>query len=272
MSGQDVCPIYRRVRIRYPVNRETDESVLYIFPTFQLLAGGPKILVAHKKNDIDRSDTDFRQSIATLDGFDLAVTKIEMMDLIPNSFRTKIFSSPILTTWEESDPVGHYCANLFIAAKHRNYSYKMVDRLLSDQLWPVNGASLLFADVEFVVSGFLFKTHRAILSARSPVFAAMFASEMTGAETARVEVTDVFPETFADFLRFVYTGRLDTSCFANSQLGYCADKYQVKTLSDLCQVSTVEQDSDALEAALMSCEDAVATRCVDDDLFSKLFS
>ena len=49
--------------------------------------------------------------------------------------------------------------------RYRDYSYEMVDR----QLWPGNKAPLLFADVEFFVSGVVFKAHRAIVNARSAV-------------------------------------------------------------------------------------------------------
>ena len=117
--------------------------------------------------------------------------------------------------------------NLYNVGGHCNYSYKIIDRLMSEQLWPLNRPSLL-ADVEFLVSGVAFKAHRAILCARSPVFAAMFACGMSESETGRVEITDVSPGSFADFLKFVYTGQLDTQYFANSQLGYCADKYVLR--------------------------------------------
>ena len=121
---------------------------------------------------------------------------------------------------------------------------------MAQELWPGNGAHPLFADIEFIVSGVVFKAHRAIVCARSTVFAAMFASGMRESKTGRVEINDASPETFADFLKFVYTGQLDTLSFANRQLGYCADKYQVKTLSDLCSAPVACLDSDAFNAAL----------------------
>ena len=142
--------------------------------------------------------------------------------------------------------------------RYCNYSFRMMDRLMSRQLWPENGAPPNFADVEFLVSGVAFKAHRAIVCARSPVFAAMFASGMRESEMGRLEITDVSPETFADFLKFVYTGQLDTPCFANSELGYCADKYEVKTLTDLCNGSTERDDFDAFMAALECYEDGPA--------------
>ena len=113
-----------------------------------------------------------------------------------------------------------------------------------------SGAPPLFADIEFIVSAF--KAHRAIVCCRSPVFVAMFASAMRESETGRVEITDVSPETFAQFLKFVYTGQLDTLCFANSQLKYCADKYQVKTLGDLCNVSLKRPHPDHVKSAFKS--------------------
>ena len=126
----------------------------------------------------------------------------------------------------------------------------MWDRLMGEQLKPTKVDSL-FADVELVVSGVSFKAHRAILAARSPVFAAMFASTMSESVTGRVDIPDVSPETFAQFLQFIYTGRLDTPCFANEQLGSCADKYNIKTLIDLCNGSLARQDSGSLRDALI---------------------
>ena len=110
---------------------------------------------------------------------------------------------------------------------------------MSEQLWPENGPPLL-ADVEILVSGVAFKAHRA------------------NSETGRVEIIDVLAETFADFLKFVYTGQLDTPCLANSQLGDCADKYDVEALSDLCNgLSLANMDPDSFKSELMTSEDCL---------------
>ena len=132
---------------------------------------------------------------------------------------------------------------VYIIEKQPNYPYKMTDQSMCEQLWPANGTPSLFADVELVVSGVSFKAHRAILAARSAVFTAMFTSEMSASVTGRVEIPDVSPETFGQFLQFVYTGRLHTTCLADRELATCADKYQVNTLSNLCTTNSREQAS-----------------------------
>jgi len=58
-------------------------------------------------------------------------------------------------------------------------------------------------DVEFLVGEEAFGAHRSLLSARSPVFAAMFASGKNEAERGQVKIGDADPATFQQFL---YTG------------------------------------------------------------------
>ena len=70
----------------------------------------------------------------------------------------------------------------------------------------------LLADVTLCVADKQFKAHRAILSARSPVFAAMFANHAaacTGLEH-KVTITDMEkPDVFEQLLHFIYRGRVE---------------------------------------------------------------
>ena len=52
-----------------------------------------------------------------------------------------------------------------------------------------------------------FECHKAILSARSPVFCAMFEHRMEETRQNRVEISDLDPETVSEVLRFIYTGQ-----------------------------------------------------------------
>lgn len=63
-----------------------------------------------------------------------------------------------------------------------------------------------FSDVTLCTRGREFKAHKAILSARSPVFGAMFEHEMEESRKGRVEISDIDPDVFHEMLKFVYTG------------------------------------------------------------------
>ena len=64
-----------------------------------------------------------------------------------------------------------------------------------------------FSDLKIDVKGTEFMAHKCVLSVRSPVFAAMFASDMKEKLENRVEINDIDVDVFEQFLRFVYTGR-----------------------------------------------------------------
>ena len=124
------------------------------------------------------------------------------------------------------------------------YSYCSFDPTAKDQLWStVNNK--LHADVEFIVQDKRFSAHKAILAARSSIFQAEFARE----ETNQIRIEDVDATSFEQFLHFVYTGEFlqfayngepMTSLLANENLLKLAERYQLKTLEDLCRVALLE--------------------------------
>lgn len=74
-----------------------------------------------------------------------------------------------------------------------------------NQLWKSGKLS----DVTLVVgSGCSFRVHKAILSARSPVFEAMFEHDMRENEENSVEITDVAAEVLEKLLGYIYTGKV----------------------------------------------------------------
>jgi len=118
-----------------------------------------------------------------------------------------------------------------------------VDVTWSEQLWAA-AVNRKLTDVEFLVGEEAFGAHRSLLSVRSPVFAAMFASGMKEAETGRVRIIeDVDPNTFQRFLKFLYTGMLEPSAM-DEKLFTVADKYQVTTLMKLCRPATEPANTD----------------------------
>jgi len=131
-----------------------------------------------------------------------------------------------------------------------NYGFKFVDSTWNEQIWTA-AVDKKFTDVEFVVGDQSFTAHRFILSARSPVFAAMFKSGMTEARTGQVHIEDVDPSIFRTFLEFLYVGTL-TSFSGKEQLFALADKYQVETLMTLCQPCSEPMDVDDFTKALLA--------------------
>lgn len=94
--------------------------------------------------------------------------------------------------------------------------------------------------------------HRFILTARSPVFAAMFNSGMSECLTGKVRIENVDPTTFRDFLKFLYTGMLEPSA-DREELFVLADKYQVETLMNYCRPATEPTDVDEFTEVFLSC-------------------
>ena len=93
-----------------------------------------------------------------------------------------------------------------------NFDYQLVDDTWLDELWKAAQTKQL-SDVEFLVDGKSFGAHRFIVSARSPVFAAMFSSDissdMVEANTGKVVINDTNSGVFETFLKFLYTGTLE---------------------------------------------------------------
>ena len=84
-----------------------------------------------------------------------------------------------------------------------------------------------------------FKAHKVILSASSPVFRAMFQADMKESSSQEVVIKDIEPDIVEEMLKFIYT----CSCCVeeNSDLDFvsnllvASDKYQMKTLKNVCQ-------------------------------------
>ena len=77
------------------------------------------------------------------------------------------------------------------------------------------------------------RAHRAILKARSPVFAAMFQHDMKENKTNETEIKDVTPAAFKALLRFIYTGQCEVGNFAQELL-IAANKYDIQDLKQIC--------------------------------------
>ncbi|XP_065205353.1 speckle-type POZ protein-like isoform X2 [Planococcus citri] len=90
------------------------------------------------------------------------------------------------------------------------------------------------ADVTLSVDGQEFPAHKVILSARCPVFAAMFKHDMKENGQNRIDIEDMNAETVVEFLKYVYTGKCDNLKNIAEGLLAAADKYGLNRLKMIC--------------------------------------
>lgn len=82
-----------------------------------------------------------------------------------------------------------------------------------------------------------FRAHKAVLIARSSVFATMFQHDMTEKQTGIINIPDCDPESFEDFLKYIYSGKLENLAFRHAfPLYKTADKYDIQELKMFCIV------------------------------------
>ena len=92
-----------------------------------------------------------------------------------------------------------------------------------------------FTDVTLVVGKKEFKAHKVILAVQSPVFRAMFGSEMVESKSNRVEIHDIDQESMEEMLTFIYTWKAPNVGQMASKLLVPADKYQLDHLKLMCE-------------------------------------
>ena len=96
-------------------------------------------------------------------------------------------------------------------------------------------------DVTFVLKNKEFPAHKFLLSARSPVFAAMFQHDMKEAAQNRVDIVDIDPDIFHALLRFMYTDQVDlTTVEKFTSLLSAADRYHLDLLKWKCEQFLVQ--------------------------------
>ena len=90
-----------------------------------------------------------------------------------------------------------------------------------------------FADFFFKVQNVKIPAHKAILSARSPVFAAMFQHNTAENETKQLKIEDTTPDAFRALLKFIYTGQCDVGMLTG-ELIVAASRYGIQDLKKIC--------------------------------------
>ena len=92
------------------------------------------------------------------------------------------------------------------------------------------------SDVTLAVGNEKFKAHKAILSARSPVFRAMLKHDGFKEQQENfVRITDHDPKVVKEMLKFIYTGEAPELKEKAHDLFCIADKYQLERLKQLCE-------------------------------------
>ncbi|KAG8198712.1 hypothetical protein JTE90_023482 [Oedothorax gibbosus] len=90
-----------------------------------------------------------------------------------------------------------------------------------------------YCDFSIYVQETKFAVHKAILSARSPVFRVMLKSQLTNTDS--ITITDISEPIVKKMLRCIYSGEVGVLDFeAASELYYAADKYQIILLKSVC--------------------------------------
>ncbi|CAF1012960.1 unnamed protein product [Didymodactylos carnosus] len=93
----------------------------------------------------------------------------------------------------------------------------------------------VYSDVTLVCGHKEYKVHKAILSARSKVFQAMFEHQMLENQSSRVKIEDIESDVMNELLRFLYTGKtMNIDKMADSLLS-AADKYGLERLKVQCE-------------------------------------
>ena len=80
-----------------------------------------------------------------------------------------------------------------------------------------------------------FFAHKAVLVARSPVFAKMFEHNLQESATSGITVSDIKPEVFKELLSYIYTNQVPNLSTMAAPLLYAAEKYHLDGLKARCE-------------------------------------
>ncbi|XP_057325885.1 speckle-type POZ protein B-like [Microplitis mediator] len=93
------------------------------------------------------------------------------------------------------------------------------------------------SDVIINVRNTEFRAHKTILMARSPVLAAMFSHNMIEKKESKISIPDIAPVIFEKVLKYIYTDEVTGLDADAERLLEAADKYQLRSLKEICQES-----------------------------------
>jgi len=115
---------------------------------------------------------------------------------------------------------------------------------VSSQRWSTDFDNLFTcqtsSDISFIVAGQLIKAHKLILSARSPVFAAMFHSDMKEKGMDQIVIEEIAPDIFRALLRFIYSDQVQLTESNAEPLLAAANQYLLPSLKSTCEEFLIE--------------------------------
>merc|ERR1719402_1765137 len=91
------------------------------------------------------------------------------------------------------------------------------------------------ADVDVTVGGRVFRCHKAILGARSPVLKAAFVHNMVEKATGKINIDGIESNTVEDMLKYIYGGKIENLEDKATKLLAAADQYDLKHLKKKCE-------------------------------------
>ncbi|GBM17859.1 TD and POZ domain-containing protein 3 [Araneus ventricosus] len=93
----------------------------------------------------------------------------------------------------------------------------------------------IHSDIKLRARSKSYPAHKCILSARSPVFKAMFSNEMIENIKDCVDIEDLNDDTVFRLLQYIYSAEVEELEWDDAtDLYEAADKYQILTLKDIC--------------------------------------
>ncbi|GBM77495.1 Speckle-type POZ protein-like B [Araneus ventricosus] len=99
----------------------------------------------------------------------------------------------------------------------------------------LNPQTSCFSDVNLKCDSASIPAHKLILSARSPVFAAMFKNPMKETHENEVDITDIDASVLRAMITYIYTGKTSGLTVSSaSDLLFAAEKYQLLDLKRVC--------------------------------------
>ena len=114
----------------------------------------------------------------------------------------------------------------------------------------------IHADLTIITPDGSLRAHKAVLSARSPVFQNMFHHNMKEKESSTIHMEDISLESCTALLRVLY-GTIEQQDFWKHRLALlgAANKYDIDSLKDICEKSLLDDldSSNVLEMLNEAC-------------------